>query len=348
MNRDTLGPGEFWVMLFVGRAVVSVGLNARYLGGENFLEGILSALLALGAQLLLALPLWRLYRRAPNFSPAETWPIAAAYLVYYLGADAASLGLFQIFLTDCVNPEFSTALVLAALLFAAAFGACRGVETVCRASLPVFAALLLGSGLVLGFAAFHFDPENLAPLFRRGLSQTAHGAVMLFPRTAVLGELVFLLPCLRGRGRAGLFWWTAALFAFLALLLLLLAGSLGPYALTRDFPVYALSGMTEARVVQRLDAVLVGLWMTGLIIKLAAELVLCRLCLAALPGKRRPRLQLFGFCGLILALSWAVVQSPAVQALLLDSRLLCAGALLTGGLLPWVALRLHLRKEASP
>ncbi len=290
--KHRISASQFFLMMFVSRIVVTIALNARYLGGENMLEAIFSYGLAMALGLLLALPVWGLARLYPELSIGDAAQAALGkagkavplfYLFYFILVNGSSLGLFQIFLLDTVNPEFSSALTIAALLGVALYGAFRGIETVARCAVCVFAVLL---------------------------------------------------PMVKGRRKAGFFGWAGGTFLFTGILLLLLAGCLGPYAATQNFPVYALSSITEIRSMQRLDAVFVGVWMTGMIIKLACDLYACRVCFTSLAGRKCPKTALFLSGAAILLLAFAAAEKLTAQRILLNTRLLLFCTVGIGGVLP--------------
>lgn len=355
--KHKISSAQFFVMMFVSRVVVTISLNARYLGGENMLDAIVSCVLAMVLGLVIALPIWWLHGRWPALSVGDAAQAAMGkagkavplfYIFYFVLINGASLGLFQIFLMDTVNPEFSAALAIAAILAVALYGAFRGIETVARCAACVFAILLLGTALVFSIVAFRFDPENLEPLFVNGWSQTFRGTALFVARTSIFADMVVLLPMVRGRKKAGFLGWAVGTTLFISLLLLLLAGCLGPYAATQNFPVYSLSSITEVRSMQRLDAVFVGMWMTGLVIKLACDIYACRVCFASLHGKRISKTAVFVTGGAILLLAFATAELRTVQRLLLDTRLLLSCTVLTGAVLPLLVLGISwLRKKKS-
>lgn len=345
--RHKISAAQFFVMLFVSRIVVTIGLNSRYLGGENMLEAILSYLLAMLLGLLLSLPVWALHRRYPEQNVGDAAQealgkagkaVPALYILYFLLTAGGALGLFQIFLLDTVNPEFSAALAIAAVLGVAVYGALRGIETVARCAACVFAILLAGSLLVFGIVAFRFDPENLEPLFTGGMDQTVRGTVLFLGRTTIFADMAVLLPMVTGRKKRGFLGWAAGTAVFVGVLLLLMAGCLGPYAATQNFPVFSLSSMTEVRSMQRLDAVFVGIWMMGLVIKLACSLYACRVCFASLCGKRLPKTAVFGSGAAMLAIAFAIVEFRSVQRLLLDAGLALICTVFTAAVLPLAVL----------
>lgn len=347
MVQEKITTPQFFVTLFVSRVVVTMGLNAKSLGGENMLEAILSYVLAMVLGLLLALPVWGLSRRYPGLPVGDAAAqalgaggklIAGLYVPYFVFVNAASLGMLHLFLLDAVNPDFSAALAMAAVLAVAVYGAWRGIETIVRCAACVFAILLLSSGLVFGIVATRFDPENLMPLFARGPGQTVHGMWLFLARASVFADMAVLLPFAKGKKMRGFLCWAGGTTAFVGLLLLLLAGCLGPYAATQNFPVYVLSSITEVRSLQRLDAVFVGVWMMGLVIKTACDLYACRVCLVPLWGKGAGKRSVFPVGALVLLLAFLMVEFQNIQSVFTDTRLLLCGTLLTGAALPLLVL----------
>lgn len=338
-----ISASQFFILLFVSQAIGAVGINAGYLGGENMLEAIVSYVLAMALGLLISLPVWLVHRRWPEQSVADAAQSAfgkagkavpVLYILYFVVTGGAALGLFQIFLLDTVNPEFSAALVMAAVAAVAVYGAARGIETVARCGLCVFVGLLLGSLLVFSIVASRFEAENLEPLFVNGMSQTFRGTALFLSRTSVFADMAVLLPQVTGRKRAGFLGWAGGAAAFVGILLLLLAGCLGPYGAAQNFPVFSLSSMTEIRSMQRLDAVFVGIWIMGLTVRLSCGLYACRVCFSSLWGKRFPRGAVIGSGAAMLLLAFAVVKNRGIQRLLLSTPLPLGLMLLTACVLP--------------
>lgn len=356
-EKVRISTAQFFIMMFIARTATALGINARALGGENMLESAVSWLLAMGAGLVISLPLWGLYRQCPSLSVGEAAVqafgklgrvVPALYLLYFVLCGGISLGMFEIFLLDTVNPDFSSNLVICAILAVAVYGALRGIETAARCAGCVFAIFLLGTGLVFGITAFRFSPENVEPVFQNGPAQTIRGAVVFLARTSVFADMAVLLPIARGRKAAGFWGWAGGSTLFVVLLLLLLAGCLGPYAATQNFPVYTLSSLTEVRSMQRLDAVFAGIWMMGLIVKLSCELYACRVCFASAASRKLPKTAVLSCAAAVLALAFLAAENKPAQAVLLDGGLLLPATVLTAGALPLLVLvghRLKFRKQ---
>ena len=184
---------QFFLGMLVSQAAVTLGLNTQYAGGAHLLDNTVSALLAMGLGVLMALPAWALQKRCPDEPlPGKAAPLC--YLLYFIWEAAASLALFQIFLLDTVNPDFSAGFVAAALLGAGLYGALRGVETIARCGACVFVVLVLGCGLVFGIVALRFHRENLEPLFYQGFSQTLQGTALFLSRTTLFAHMASSCP----------------------------------------------------------------------------------------------------------------------------------------------------------
>ena len=133
----------------------------------------------------------------------------------------------------------------------------------------------------------------------------------------------------------------------MAALTLLLAGCLGPYAATQDFPVYTLASLSEVASLQRLEPVFAVLWMAGLLPQVAMGLYACRVCAASLGGNRPPWVIVPAAIGMAALGLWAV-SSKGVQSAFQDSSLWLTLTLLTGGGVPLVLWLLNkLRRKGT-
>lgn len=340
---------QFFLGMFVSQGAAALGLNTQYAGGEHLLDNVASALLALGLGFILAIPVWLLQKGNQGAVALDRPGKAAAlgYLLYFVWEAAAGLALFQIFLLDTVNPDFSAGFVAAALLGAGLYGALRGVETIARCGVCVFAVLVLGCGLVFGMVALRFRPENLEPLFYQGFGQMGQGVALFLSRTTAFAEMALLLPQVRGNRARGFAGWSLGSGAFTCLVLVLMVGCLGPYAATQNFPVYTLAATTQVRSLQRLDTVFVGVWIAGLAIRLAWGLYACRLCAGAVFSKGRAKGWTAAAACFVLVLAQLAVAFPPVQRVVLSTRLLLWATLGAGCLVPLLLLLVRRGKRAA-
>lgn len=348
MERKTkVSTSQFFLMMFVSRVVVTIALNAQYTGGENLLESMVSCVAAMLLGFVMALPVFILHARYPYLNVGDVARLSfggagkavpALYLLYFIFSNSASLALFEIFLLDTINPDFSSALVLAAIAAAALYGAYKGLESIARCAVCVFVVLMLGILLVFSLVIPRFRAENLEPLFYGGIRQAVTSTLLFIARASVFADMAVLLPMVKGKSGWGFSLWSFGAAGFLALLLFLLAGCLGRYAYTQNFPVYVLASITEIRSLQRVDAVFVGVWMLGIIIKLSCDIYACRVCLSAFCQGKKPRLAAAGAGLSILLLGLFASRIPKLQYVVLNTWYLFLATAFVGFLVPLLVL----------
>lgn len=348
MERKTkISASQFFLMMFVSRAVVTIALNAQYTGGENLLESVVSCVAAMLLGFVMALPIFLLHRRYPYLNVGDVAKLSlggagkavpALYLVYFIFSNGTSLALFEIFLLDTINPDFSSVLVLGAIAAVALYGAYKGLESVARCAVCVFVVLALGILLVFSLVVPRFRAENLEPLFTGGFRQAVTSTLLFTARASVFADMAVLLPMVKGKSGWGFSLWSFGAAGFLALLLFLMAGCLGRYAYTQNFPVYVLASITEIRSLQRVDAVFVGVWMLGIIIRLSCDIYACRVCFSALCGGEKPKLAVAGAGLSILLLGLFAARVPKLQAFLLNTWYLFLATAFVGFLMPLLVL----------
>ena len=330
-KKAVITPAQFFIILFLSRAALLIFVSTRELGGECFVEGIFSCALGLAAGFLLTVPIWLPQKGERPLSR----PAALVYLVYLIITNGAFLGLFQIFLQDTVNPEFSASLTMVLLLGTAVYGAWRGIECVARCGVCVFAFFVLGAALVYFIVLFRFDSANLRPLFYDGPKQTFKGAYNFLAHTTVFADMAILWPQVKGRKTGGFFSWAAGLLLFTGATLLLIAGCLGPYAGIQNFPLYALSSLTEVRSMQRVDAVFIGVWMMALVIRLSAALYAARVCIDAMGGRKAGLAAVLAGTGMLL-FAFLTAELRQVREILLDPTVLLVSLIIVVTILPLI------------
>ena len=247
--EHTISAAQFFAVQFLIRVTMTIALDPSAIAGENPLKTLLSYGLAMVLGAGLAVPVWLLPRQ-PGVAFGEQARTALGplgrvvglfYILYFVAANALSLGAFLELLEKRLHPEFPLVLILAAVVAVAAYGAWRGLETIARAGACLCVLVLAGTALLFGTAAGRFQWENLQPL---GDAPALRGAAVFLSRTSLFAEMAVLLPYVRGRRGLGFALWSLGTTVFVAALTLLLAGCLGPYAATQDFPVYTLASLS--------------------------------------------------------------------------------------------------------
>ena len=121
-----ISAGQLFSILFVNQSVIMLTHNTLLGGGENMVDNILSALLALVLNFVLILPLYFLHRRNPQENVLETGErlvgkpgailLAVFYGLYFMAIDSYYLSFFQIFLNNIMEPLMPVWLVALAFV----------------------------------------------------------------------------------------------------------------------------------------------------------------------------------------------------------------------------------------
>lgn len=291
---------QFYFMLFLSRAVISLTINSQTVGENNFLDNILSSGILLAALFLLSQPLFSLHKSYPERSLpaiAETrfgaagYSVSFLYTVYFLVMNTYSLALYLTLLTNTMDPAASKWSIAIVLTGIALYGAVKGIETVSRASICIFALFLLGFAALFIALIPRMNAAFQEPVLYSGTEQMLQGAFVFAARCTFLAELAVLMPFVDGELRRGFTAWNIGTGVFVSILLVFLVVCLGEYAYLQIFPVYTLATMAEIAGIQRLDALLVGLSMMALVIRMSCGLFAISECWAR-SVKLRPRVRL--------------------------------------------------------
>ncbi len=285
--KGTIGAGQLFLTLFVARIVILLSLNTALTGGERLQELLPSCL---GAYLLsfpLVLPVWLMRRGNPKDDPLRAARrilgrpgllLAPVYAVYFLCFGGFCLSLLLLFMANVMEPLAPLPVLALALSLTAAYAAFQGVETIGRTAAIVTGLAAGGLALIAALLTAKIDPLNFVPFFEDGGRQAAQGGLLLLARSDGLTALAFLGVRARGKLTRGFVIWNTAVYALTAAVLAAAAGAMGGYLDRQLFPVYAAAASADAGIVQGMDAVLIGIWIFSLLVKLSTDLYLFRLC----------------------------------------------------------------------
>lgn len=192
-------------------------------------------------------------------------PAADALAFGYLALSAAHslAGIGGVVLYANTERSGSRTWLLALVCAAALYAACKGLESVARASFLALCALAAVSSLALLFNAGNYDGDNM----RHTAALFDSAWVNCFLSILLCPELA-LIFALRGRVAGGdktgvrrylplFFVAQAALFALFALAEEAAFGGLRGLL---DYPLLTLAAVAEASVISQLDTLLLGLW----------------------------------------------------------------------------------------
>ena len=122
--EHTISAAQFFAVQFLIRVTMTIALDPSAIAGENPLNTLLSYGLAMVLGAGLAVPVWLLHRQ-PGVAFGEQarqalgslGPVVGLfYILYFVAANALSLGAFLELLEKRLHPEFPFVLIMASVV----------------------------------------------------------------------------------------------------------------------------------------------------------------------------------------------------------------------------------------
>ena len=339
--------GQLFAMLFVSRMVIMITLNPTLTGGESLQDNILSCALALVLNFILIIPIYFLTKKDPEKSlldcsldcfgkAGKIVPIL--YVLHFICIDSYYLSFFHLFLSNVMQPDTPYLLVAVAVLGAAWYASCCGIEGIARAG--GFVMVIITAGIL--FVIISLFPKiefvNFEPMVFNGPKQMITGTLLFLAQSTGFATMALILPQVKGNRKKGFIIWNVAIYSFMAFLIFVMVGSLGSFVKSQLFPVYTMSELAEAGPFSRLDAVFIGVWITGLFIKLSLDAYLIRLCFSKTSKPKGVSIGTFVSILAIGVLSYFIITSELVQSFFFGLNFLLPLTLFTACLIPLVVL----------
>ena len=359
-KRYCISAGQLFAILFVNRSVIMLTHNTLLGGGENMMDNILSALLALGLNFVLILPLYFLHRRNPQENILDSGErlvgkpglilLAVFYGLYFMAIDSYYLSFFQIFLNNIMEPLMPVWLIALTFIAVVCYAAYQGIEAVARTA--GFALAIIVIGMVwIGVALLpKIQMINYDPFLYNGPKQTIVGTTLFLARSTGFTTMALLLPRVNGKKKLKFCIWNVSIYGLMIFLLLGMIGVGGSYLKNQLFPVYTAASLADAGVLERLDVVFITIWVAGLFIQMSTDAYLFMACLRKVANKKVSRIALPIAASLVAILSITVTRSLPLQKIFYGVPLLFTITVTAAVGIPLVLLLIDLvrKKTRSP
>ncbi|HVJ48431.1 endospore germination permease [Desulfitobacterium sp.] len=268
------------LLIFLSRIIVTINylpaLNEPPLNQDVWL----SELLFFPLQLLLALPVYILWKRFPNQTIIQYSQIIAGKLGklagvliiwYFLHSTAISLAQFSLFLTSAVMSETPILFFALTLVLVCAYATRKGLEVISRLS-ELFAPLIIITFISVTFLlAKDMNLKTLTPILEKGVLPVFNGSLIYSARSVEVLGLAMLLPYLNNRQKV-------------KRVFILSFGLISLFFVLITIPVLTVFGVTEARrltfpdysviqlvnvgdFLERIESVHMAIWILGTFIK---------------------------------------------------------------------------------
>lgn len=337
IKKSVITVPQLFSMLFISRMIVNITYNPFMASKGDVVDHVLSAVLAYLLTFVLFIPVCLMYRNRPQMNLADyscyllgnyAFVVVALYVLYFLLISCYTLSLFDSFVTNVMSPKIPLIVLSIAIMATSCYGAWKGIEALARASGIILTGACIA--LIFLFCALipEIDPTNYPPLLYQGPKDMINGTLLMLSRTSCIPALAMLLPLAKGKVKRGFVVWNTAAYLVIAAMILTILGCLGDYLKTQIFPIYTLTSIAEIGMFKRMDALFLGIWITGLFVKMALFLYLISLCIARIWGEKAGKLAILLAGAIIVAVSVLLVESRDISRFVYDWRFLLPCTLL--------------------
>lgn len=233
-------------------------------------------------QLLLAIPAYLLAQRFRDRSIVQAAEavlgkggklVGGLYVWFFIHITAITLRQFGEFLVAAPYPETPIMVFIAGTTLVAAFAVQNGVETISCFGEIVAPVILISIIMVVAMVAKDMDFKTFLPVLEAGVFPALHGAFIIAARTTEVLFVAMLIPYLN-RPRAAKKAVVLGMLLISMYLVIMSAATIANFgveqARSRVFPFFSLVRLISiGNFLERIDAVLLGIWVLGAYTKTA-------------------------------------------------------------------------------
>lgn len=210
--------------------------------------------------------------------------IGLLYAWFFLHITAITLRQFSEFLTSSPYPETPLLVFILTLALVGAYAVRCGLEVIARTGEIIVPLGLFSVLLIAVLVAKDMNLQALQPILETGFFPVLHGGFTDAARTSEVLFAALLLPYLNRpekATRAVLLAFTIFVLFFVIMALLVITTFGVEQAANRTFPFFSLVRIISiGDIIERMDAIHMGIWILGAYLKVAAYYYLAVLSLA--------------------------------------------------------------------
>ncbi len=200
--------------------------------------------------------------------------ISAVYCIIFLIGIIGTAARFDIFASSVMFYETDMSFFVAIMLFVCTLISGMGLCTVARGGMIFTLLVSLGTGTVIITALLNgVDYLNFTPLFNETYEQFFSDRFGFSYFCTELSAMFVFAHKIEGNIKKSYFKWLAGSCVVMTALAFLIVGSLGEFANSQLFPVYAVSASSGIGIVDRVDSLQTSLWLLSVVLKISFQLI---------------------------------------------------------------------------
>lgn len=263
MNREKIiTSGQLFVLLFVCKIASVLLYPAAFSGRGSVWELFIPLLICSVLEFLFLIPIIKYKDSGADISK----PLSVLYMLYFIFLSVYHIVSLFGFMGEMSGSSINRDTIILFILLVAAYASYKGLESLTRFSGVAFAFIVISAAVMIFFLWQSFDTANLLPVRNNIYSGTA----LIMSETEELAVLFILCRTAKGRFVRSAVMWNMFQYIFLALMLILISGTMGEYLINMPYPFYhSIDGAGE---LQRLNPLFIGTAVTSFCCSLSIDL----------------------------------------------------------------------------
>lgn len=272
MEREyKVTPYQLYAILFLAKVVTMLTYSNKFSHSKSIWDYTISSICLFILSFILIAPTYFMYKKFPNVNIFEGKLgrfYKIAYGLYFVFVACYFLGMFKLFIVNVMTPYIPIFLLSLFTFLLAIYAANKGLHAIARTTVIILFVIIISLIFVYSSLFYKIDTDKFFTLFEHK-SDTFLGVLYLFSRGFGLSVFPIIIPFIKGSfdsfKKTFLSWNLST--CFLTIFTVTLAvGALGDFLKTQDFPIYWSTKVAELGVFKRLDAIYIGVFVSGIFI----------------------------------------------------------------------------------
>ncbi len=346
MYSKLISVPQLIVLMIMNRLVISITFGSSLINGNDIWDCVISSFVVFFLTFLFVVPVYFLFSKSKGLDISDISEIlfgrfghiiTLIYALYFMLVCSYTLSSFKIFIENVINPPISFLVLSTSIIIFSCYASSKGIEAISRsASVILFFMFFLL--ILMGISLFKIvDFTNFKPFFTEGYDSLNNGILFMISRMSCIPAMSMLIPLSNGNIKRGLIFWNVIVLFLMSSIIFLVTGVLGDLSRIKLFPIYTSTSVSKISKFENLDALFLGLWTSGIFIKLSMFLNLSSECLRKVFGKNNNKIVIF-FLGISLIFTNMFVKITNLSSGIFDTRFLFFLTLLTSFVIPLILL----------
>lgn len=270
MEREyKVTPYQLYAILFLAKIVTMLTYSNKFSHSKSIWDYTISSICLFILTFILIAPTYFMYKKFPNLNIFEGKLglfYKIAYSLYFVFIACYFMGMFKVFIINVMTPYIPIFLLSLFTFILAIYAANKGFHAIARTTVIILFVIIISLIFVYSSLFYKIDADKFFPLFEHKID-TFLGVLYLFSRDFGLSVFPIIIPFIKGSlssfKKTFLSWNLST--CFLTIFTVTLAvGALGNFLETQDFPIYWSTKVAELGVLKRLDAIYIGVFVSGI------------------------------------------------------------------------------------